>query len=403
MFDRAGSLLRESRGRALLAEVPRAERAIVCLPPGRILYTETPLPAVSPAKRDALLRFAIEDKLTTDPATVHAVVLDHRSARKRNATLRHVVAAIDRSWLEGVMKALAQQGLAVSMVCDQAHALPVATRGWTVLLDGKHGSAVRADGYVYSFDLDCEAHLNTPPFGLMLALNEVRRQSAEQSIPTAIDVYQFAYDAEPSQKEALPAEAWSAALGLPVYDRGSLTRREWAKRALNISPACNLLTGEFAPQSVWSQRVRKARPVWWAAALILFIQMGFSAWEGWRLQRQARNIQADMVRIFRETFPQAQAVVDPRLQMQRNLDALRQERGLTAAFPARAQLAQAARILQDNATVSAVKFEQGALTVDANLASSDAQAMIQERAQQQNVTLAALTDAAVRLVIGPAK
>ena len=51
--------------------MPHADRVVAVAPVNQLLFIETALPPVSPAKRNALLRYAIEDKLTIDPSTVH--------------------------------------------------------------------------------------------------------------------------------------------------------------------------------------------------------------------------------------------------------------------------------------------------------------------------------------------
>ena len=116
-----------------------------------MVYIETPLPPVSAAKRDALLRYAIEDKLTIDPATVHAVVLG--VAASNDATI-HVVAAIDRAWLTSVLRWLGDAGIEPAQAVSAAELIPVATGEWGLVLDGAHGLARRADGFAYSFDVD---------------------------------------------------------------------------------------------------------------------------------------------------------------------------------------------------------------------------------------------------------
>ena len=59
-----------------------------------------------------------------------------------------------------------------------------------------------------------------------------------------------------------------------------------------------------------------------------------------------------MTQIFKEAFPNAAAIVDPPLQMQRNLDTMKRERGIGTGDNARLALAQLTAILKDvSATV----------------------------------------------------
>ncbi len=89
----------------------------------------------------------------------------------------------------------------------------------------------------------------------------------------------------------------------------------------------NLLQGPYSPRA----RVgRYLRPWRWAAALLLallVVQAGSLLLTRARLQAENRKLVQESERIYRETFPEARTVVDARLQMERQLQALRREAG----------------------------------------------------------------------------
>ncbi len=322
LFDAGGAPLREGEG--ALASTPLAERIVAAVPATRIVFIETALPPVGDAKRDALLRYAIEDKLTIDPATVHAVVLG-RAQSGDTGPPQYIVAAIDRNWLRAALDWLASAGRAPQIVVTQTEAIDVNAGEWRVVLDAAHATAKRADGFAYSFDLDASG---APPFALSLALREA---AAQARAPTALAL-------SGEGELAALAAGWQAALGLPVrvvQTAGTVARPK-------TTPSANLLQGEFAPAGNRSEWLTALRPALAILALIVLAQWLFTTADWWRLERKRKAVQAANEQIFRAAFPQAQTIVDAPLQMQRNVEALRRERGLEAADVARSNLARLA-------------------------------------------------------------
>ena len=335
LFDRQADLLRDSAGApTTLANVPRAERTVIVIPARRVVYIETPLPPVSAAKRDALLRYAIEDKLTIDPATVHAVVLG--VAASNDATI-HVVAAIDRAWVTSVLRWLGDAGIEPSQAVSAAELIPVATGEWGLVLDGVHGLARRADGFAYSFDVDNTGANSSgipdePPFALALALKEARDHHIS---PSQLTVFTQHTGAAPW------IATWQRVLDCPIR-----VAAHPAARMVSTS-AGSLLAGDFAPRSTGNGWRKALKPALVLIAIIAGLQIAFIAIDAKRLDQQRRALEKEMTQIFKEAFPNAQAIVDPPLQMQRNLDTMKRERGIGTGDNARLALAQVTAILKD--------------------------------------------------------
>ena len=357
LLDAMGAPLRN--GVAALADIPRAERVIAIAPPTRLLNLETPLPAVSPAKRDALLRYAIEDKLTIDPATVHAVVLGKRAGTE------HVVVAIDRAWLQAVLAWLKPAALLPHSLISQAAGIAVADGEWVVQLDAPHGVARRADGFTYNFDV---ADGRAPPFALSLALKEARERG---QAPARLTLF-ATHDATSL------AAAWSEALGLPVaVGKGD---GEHIAGYLVAAKSANLLTGEFAPADSRMSALVALKPALVLVALLLVVQVGLTAVDNYRLDRARAALEGEMTQLFKQSFPAAQAVVDAPLQMSRNLQQARRERGLAADDDARRAIAAASRALQEVSpapAIAALGLNAGMATIDVELTSMQQHAALQ--------------------------
>ena len=390
LFDRQSNLLREGTGLlTAVGSVPRAERTVVVIPARRVVYIETPLPAVSAAKRDALLRYAIEDKLTIDPATVHAVVLGTSASPMSNM---HVVAAIDRAWLASALRWLQDAGFEPAQAVSAAALIPVASGEWALVLDGAHGLARRADGFAYSFDVENPATRATgislePPFTLALALKEAREH---QLAPSQLVVF------TDQPADATWVQSWQRILECPVR----VAARPAAKMV--TAAAGNLLSGELAPRSTGGGWMVMLRPVLVMIALIVFFQIVFTVADAWRLDQRRRSLEREMTQLFKQAFPKAQAIVDPPLQMQRNLDAMKRERGLGGGDDARLGLARLAVIL--NAVPALVPrrilIREGTVSVEALVPDPRMQLALKSRAAETpGVTVAVNADNVVRLTV----
>ena len=310
----------QRHGESSLSGAPRADEVIAIAPVHRLLFIETILPAVTATKRNALLRYAIEDKLTIDPATVHAVVLGMADAK------HHVVAAIDRGWLAAALQWLKDGGFATTRLVSSATALDAKPGEWAVMLGAQHGFAKRADGFVHNFDCD---QSTAPPFGLTLALKE----AASRNLAPRTLVLQGDGDMERIGR------AWAEALHLHVRV-ANVSADARMQSLLAAAKTDNLLTGEFAPPSTRATVGKLFVPALISVFLIGATHLVFTLLDNGRLAQKQSAIEAEMTRLFKESFPAAQAIVDPTLQMTRNLEGLKRERGLAVESGARLSIAQ---------------------------------------------------------------
>jgi type II secretion system protein L len=160
---------------------------------------------------------------------------------------------------------------------------------------------------------------------------------------------------------ALPdTQRWSAALGIPV-ERGA----PWRWMEARQRPKIDLLQGEFASRgsaSGWQRRLR--RPAILAGALLVIGSCGIAA--DWEAKAHERNrLLAEMRAIYRETFGESAAVVDPPLQMSRALAELRLRAGQGGPADFLALLAPLADRLLDPARqrIDSISYENGTLAV----------------------------------------
>jgi len=300
------------------SELPAADETWLALPAARVVLSSIKISSRALRKLNGSLGNALEDQLMLDPASVHIAL------GKAQSDDVHPLAIIEIAWLE--------QALAL---CRRHQIEPFGAIPETLLWSGDDASAqwcmrwsgdigfVRS-GPCAGFALD-DGNAETPPLALQLAVAEARRK--EES-PVAIII-------ETDANLDIDIDAWSRSLDCPVQPQ--------ALRADPHPPAINLLQGAFASNrrgggfgqgqlanitrlfgGEHAKTYRIAAGLV-AAALTLHVLGAGADWA--RLSWENKQIRGEMRQVFQDTFPDTKAIVDPVLQMQRQLADLRRARG----------------------------------------------------------------------------
>ncbi|MBL0040633.1 MAG: hypothetical protein IPP28_06200 [Xanthomonadales bacterium] len=132
-------------------------------------------------------------------------------------------------------------------------------------------------------------------------------------------------------------------------------------RGLSLAAPVNLLQGEFAGRHRGAGALR-----WWAWAAMfalaaILLQTLWMQLDAWRLQRRVDALNAAMVQVYRERFPDAQRVPNPRLMLE---NALKQAgAGGDAGDSGLSLLARAAPVLgnQTGSQLSGAEYRGGRL------------------------------------------
>ena len=329
LFDARGELRREDRSAP--EGIPRAKVIEMVLPAERVLFARLKLPKVNAATIRELLPFAVEDRLLADPSRIHAV------AGSRNARAETVVAVVDRDWLQARVDALARAGLRPTTAYCESALLAGGRGDWHVVWGPARGVLVDDEGVGASFDRGSGL-----PLALRVALDEA---AARGDKPASVRVHV-------EGGEALPDLArWASETGV-AFAAGT----HWETLA-NGQPAANsidLLQGDLAPRR--SSALRVPAGVAYLVAAIVIAQAAFIGVDSLRLARERDRLESQREAIFRGAFPEAKAVVDPDLQMARNLEELKRARGLAAGDDF---LAQLTRIARESKTVRSVEYDGG--------------------------------------------
>lgn len=338
LADARGESLREAR--TTLPDVPRAGTVELVLPASRVLFARLKLPKVNAATIRELLPFAVEDRLLADPDQIHAV------PGATNARGETLVAVVDRAWLSGALAVLAGEGIVATRALCETALLPARPGTWHAVLGEDRCFLVEDDGHAVAFDRPTSAE---PPLAVGIAADEAAQRDAR---PQRLHVVVEGAVAPPD------AALWGERAGMAVTvapSRPSLC-------APAAATAIDLLAGEFAPTSPALGSLRLPRLAWALAAAIVVLQFGFTAADGWRLERERLALEAEREAIFRAAFPEAKAIVDPALQMRRNLADLQRAHGRASASDFLALATAAAA--RDAAPARRITYTAGRLEID---------------------------------------
>lgn len=332
LFDARGELRRTGEGPP--GEMPRAREVELVLPAERVLFARLKLPKVNASTIRQLLPYAVEDRLLADPSHIHAV------AGARNERGETIVAVVDREWLQARIDALAAEGhVATSAFCESA-LLAGGHGDWHVVWGKARGMLVDDEGVGASFDRGPGL-----PLALRVALDEA---AARGDKPTSVRVHG-------TEGEALPdLAAWSAETGVafaPGTQWDTLAAGQPAERSID------LLQGEMRRRPR-SDALRIPRAALWLGGAILALQVGLAVADSLRMQAERDRLVRRQEQVFRAAFPEAKAVVDPELQMARQLEELKRTRGVAAGDDF---LAQLTRVARESKSVRTVEYAGGRL------------------------------------------
>lgn len=296
---RAGFVQREQRPAA--AVLDKAARIAVLVPAEDVLSIGLDLPARKPEAARKAAAFAAEEQVAAPIETVQVALGDAANDG------RWACAVIARPKLAAIQSDLAQRGIVADAVHADAACLVV-------------GRALRSEDRVLA-RLDRERAV-----AIDATLWPRMARAADLAAPESID-------------DLLPELARGLSLAAPV----------------------NLLQGDYAGAHRGAGALRWWR---WAAVLALAAVFAQTLWmqlDAWRLQSRLDALNAAMVQVYRERFPQAQRVPNPRLMLD---NALKQAgAGGEAGDSGLSLLARAAPVLgnQTNAQLSGAEYRGGSL------------------------------------------
>lgn len=309
-----------------------AGRPVTVYVPGEdVLLTEVSLPG---GRRAQLLRavpYAVEDRLAEDIDDVHvALAAQPGDAMPGGSTRRWPVAVVARARLEAWLAHLKAAGLVIGSVVPDVLAVPWSAGAWRVWIDGER-CLVRtgaSGGFVTDRATLPVLLAATWRAGIEAVGEDADHASApspngEARLPQRLYCLGSETDCTWLREQAMPA----AGLSLPVEGDSAARDAGTPVASGTHPPTLDLLQGDYRPATDWSRRVR---PWWPALALLIVWSVSVIAHQLYlhhRLSVENATLQADITGLFRQSFPQAKRIVNPRAQMQYRLGLLRAQVG----------------------------------------------------------------------------
>ncbi len=328
-----------------------AGHALVLLVPAeQVLVTEAQLPGRNRARLLQALPYALEDQLAGDLENHHCALGEAIGPG------RYLAAAVDRARMDRWIETLRERALEPAAIAPDSLALPVPPDESSGIVAIDHERALVRIGASRAYAVGRDE------LGAFLSLEpELRALTVHGA--ARLDLPGVAVSAAPAA--ALPELLAEGARRLPL----------------------NLLQGAYRPASEKSAR---ALGIWRAAAIAALIAVVLGLIEQGlqyrQLARQVAVLDERAETLLKQAFPETGRVVNPRVQMEQGLDALRGKRGDLGQAGFLYLLGIAGPTLADAAgvTLKALSYRADGLVLDLHAADLARIEQVRQRIRDQS-------------------
>jgi len=325
---------------------------------------------VPPGNRQKLLRavpFALEEHLAEDVDRLHFAV------GERDEAGRLAVAVVARRDMDRWIAALNQAGILYRAIHPDLFLLPLEGGGWS--LTTRDGIARIRTGPADGFAGDQENLTEL----LRLRLREAHEPPARLDLWLCPD----------------PIALGDLGVAIPVHTHRCRHLLEAGANQETLAGAIDLAQGDYSPSRRWSRLWRPWRLAAGLAAAWVVVHLGLLAWDNARLAREQAELRARIEAVYRQAFPDARKVVNPRVQMTRRLERLK--RGGRQGGDFLALLGRVAPLLAaDGVEIASVRYKQGTLDVEVRVPSLAALDRLEGRLEKEARVAVEIQSAAAR-------
>jgi general secretion pathway protein L len=314
----------------------------VLVPSTEVLLTRVQLPRANASRLAKALPYALEEYVVDDVEALHFPFVVERDGI--------AVAVVARRTLDGWLQSLRSVGIEPSALIPDVLAVPRLPNAWSLLADER--LALVRTGSHSGFAVELE--------GLHGFVDAALREAKAQP-PAELHLFSTAQ----SGLETLMAQSFSTPTPPVTCQRiedGHLTTLLTPE---HVGSGINLLQGAYAPRG-------EARSRWvaWrlsaALALALLLALGANEiTERIRLRAATQDADARLEALFRETFPETRRVINPVVQMEQQLHALRMRQS-SGSGDFLALLAEGGASLKalDGVQLDSLDYQNGRLDLD---------------------------------------
>jgi general secretion pathway protein L len=334
------------RGSAVQAATEAIGLRVVALAPGiDCVLTQARIPGRNRQKLLRAVPYALEEQFSEDVEDLHF------SLGPAQAGGEYPVAVVAIERMNALLEVFTQAGLEVNQLVPDILTIPCPADTVCALIDGEV-SLVRSGPYS-GFAVDTEN------LGLLLA-SQLDKGEDDTGEDDTVSVH-----------ITVPAGATLpdlASLGARVeIEHTGDTALDVLARGLS-SPSIDLLQGAYSRSREWG----KLWLPWRATAALLLtglvmahVVMGI---DYVRLKQQRADLNAQIETVFKEAFPDTKRVINPRVQMQQQLEQMQRQRGGGSQFMS--LLARSGDVLRSSGDldITGASFRAGRLDLDLTVA-----------------------------------
>lgn len=277
-------------------------RVIVLLPSTDVLISQTVVPSRNRQRILGAVPYALEDQVAIDVDQLHFAV------GEREDDGRVAVVVIARELMERRINELKAEGIEADVIIPDVFALPLEEQSWAILHNDQ-GRAIVRTGRQAGFGIDQDN------LEVMLAL--VLQEAAEKK-PARIVVYNSAVNENRVTVEDDIEIDQRVLEGTPF---------QFLVQHFDEKTSVNLLQGGYSRR----EQLSKLWKPWIPTAAMLgawfVISVGLAFFKYHQLANEDKLLRQQITQVFKSTFPETTRVVNPQVQMQRALDALRVQGG----------------------------------------------------------------------------
>jgi len=368
----------EARGTlAEAATVCEASRVIVLVPGVDVLLTSVAVPTRRRQRIAAAVPYLLEDQLAADVDRVHFALGESNNRGKIS------VAVVSSARMEEWLSRLQEYGIRPDQMFPDVLALPYQTGQWTVMLDDdtvlvrsdrQGGFEIELDSAFETIRVALEEAGEDRPQRLQVIqcrgdrdvlLEDENAAPVDDELPVVDELPQDAADAVLENFGISPAPAWADSTSeetesdeappeeeskAPPDDDAidyilqstvcepppqlapldiEMTSMSYAISPLGLLAqflegrnVINLLQGRYSRREQYGRLWRPWRPAAVLLGVFLVLQISIMIGRYIYLSGEVRDLRARVEQIYRDAFPDAKNIVNPRVQMERNLKEL---------------------------------------------------------------------------------
>jgi len=357
---------------SLAAAVARTAKVIVLAPATQILLAEPELPPGSGVKLARAVPFALEEQLTEDIDQLSFAI------GRRRANGGTPVAVVSRAVLQGWISDLNAVGIEpVAMYADMA--LLPENPGQSILWLEQGRLAVRRPGM-----LPFAVELSPVTEALIVAgvIADPHQTDDTPRVLESVVLYVTREDWEQAQDEFEGLLERFDSLKIQILTDGPLP---WLARDLAETEAVNLLQGEFARATDYGARWHRWQTAALLAVALLIVHMAAQGLQIHRANRETAALDGQIAQIFSASMPD-EKLLDPRRQMQTQLDRIRKSGAGPQYFLRTLQALGGALAATPKTTIDALSFREQSLDMKVTAPSLAALSQIAQSVGKQGLT-----------------